>query len=253
VLVLHGGGLPAFAERHPARVRACLERATLVAAPSQYLICEMRRYREDIRLVANAIEIDDYRYIPRKQPEPRLVWLRKFARMYNPTMAAEVLHQISPEFPNAQLIMVGRDSGDGSLQETIAAARRLGVEGRLKTVPGVPKEKVSDWLNQGDIFLNTTDIDNTPVSLIEAMACGLCVVSTDVGGTGYLVDHERDGLLVPPRDAGAMSAAVRRLLTERGLAASLSANGRRKAETFDWPPIVGAWDELLRSLSGRCV
>jgi glycosyltransferase involved in cell wall biosynthesis len=107
-------------------------------------------------------------------------------------------------------------------------------------------------LNGADIFLNTTNVDNTPVSIMEAMASGLCIVSTNVGGISYLLEHERDALLVPPDDPEAMAGAVRRLLTEPELAARLSNNARRKAEEFDWATVLPKWKELLTAASKRC-
>jgi glycosyltransferase involved in cell wall biosynthesis len=112
-------------------------------------------------------------------------------------------------------------------------------------VQGVPHDEVPTWLSKGDIFLNTTDFDNTPISVLEALACGLCVISTNVGGIPYLLDDEHDGLLVPPDDVQAMTDAVRRLLTESDLATRLSQNGRDKAESFDWSRVYPQWETLL--------
>jgi glycosyltransferase involved in cell wall biosynthesis len=66
-----------------------------------------------------------------------------------------------------------------------------------------------------------------------------------VGGIPYLVEHEKDALLVPPNDPEAMAAAVRRILTEPGLAERLSRNARQKAEQFDWAIILPQWEALL--------
>ena len=115
-------------------------------------------------------------------------------------------------------------------------------------VGGVANSEVPMWLNRGDIFLNTTHVHNTPVSVIEAMACGLVVISTNVGGLPYLLTDGEDALLVPPDDAEAMAAAVRRVLTEPGLAERLSANARRKAESFDWANVLPMWRKLLGSI-----
>jgi glycosyltransferase involved in cell wall biosynthesis len=88
-----------------------------------------------------------------------------------------------------------------------------------------------------------------PVSVIEAMSCGLCIVSTNVGGIPYILDNERDALLVPPRNAGAMADAVLRILNEAGLAERISYNARRKADQYDWSIILPKWEELLASVS----
>ena len=75
------------------------------------------------------------------------------------------------------------------------------------------------------------------------------MVTTNVGGMPYLVEHEHDGLLVPPDDPQAMAAAVIQILDDAVLAERLSRNARRKAEQFDWPPIIGQWRSLLAEAS----
>jgi len=102
---------------------------------------------------------------------------------------------------------------------------------------------------KGDIFLNTTNVDNAPVTVLEAMASGLCVVSTNVGGIPYMLEDEQDALLVPPDDAEAMAAAVRRVLTEPRLAESLSRNARHKAERSDWAVVLPQWETLLAAVA----
>jgi glycosyltransferase involved in cell wall biosynthesis len=109
----------------------------------------------------------------------------------------------------------------------------------------VPKTQVPTVLNSGDIFLNTANVDNTPVSVIEAMACGLCVVSTNIGGLPHLLADEQDSLLVQPDDQAVMATAVSRILRETGLAQRLSRNARAKAEQFDWSNILPQWETLL--------
>jgi glycosyltransferase involved in cell wall biosynthesis len=88
-------------------------------------------------------------------------------------------------------------------------------------------------------------VDNMPVSVLEAMACGLCVISTNVGGIPYLLEHEHDAMLVPPNDPEAMAAAVRRLLHEPELSARLSANARAKAAQCDWSVVLPQWNRVL--------
>lgn len=249
VFVLRGGGLPGFGERHPSRVRRCLRKADAVAAPSAFLLEGMRPYRDDLRMLPNPLDIPKYEFRLRAPPRPKLIWLRAFQKHYNPTMALQVLARLSPEFPGLHLSMVGPDKGDGTRQQAERTAAALGVAGRLTLPGGVAKQEVPGWLNRGDIFLNTTNVDNTPVSVLEAMACGLCVVSTNVGGIPHLVEHEKEALLVPRDDPAAMADAVRRLLTERELAARLSQNGRSKVEQFDWSVVMPQWEALLHSVA----
>jgi glycosyltransferase involved in cell wall biosynthesis len=251
VLILRGGNLPVFARRWPWRVRALLRSAQVVAAPSTYLLQQMTPYRDDLRLLPNPLQLSDYNFRLRAQAAPRLVWLRAFYRTYNPTLAPRVLALLASDFPDVRLWMVGPDWNDGSLQATRDTAEQMGVMDRIVWAGSAPKTAVPDWLNQGDVFLNTTNIDNTPVSMLEAMACGLCVVSTNVGGIPYLVEAGRDALLVPPDDAAAMAAAVRRILTDPDLAARLSGGARASVEPYDWSVILPRWEQLLETV-GEC-
>lgn len=245
VLTLHGGNLPAFANRAPDRVRRLLRGATAVTAPSRYLADAMHHARDDLRLLPNALQLESYPFRLRQHPQPQLVWVRAFHRIYNPEMATSVVAQLAADIPRVCLTMVGPNK-DGSLARTRKRAALLRVADRVTFAGVVPKRDVIGCLAAGDIFLNTTDVDNTPVSVLEALAAGLCVVSTNVGGIRYLLEHERDALVVPARDDNAMAAAVRRLLSEPGLAARLSRNARAKAERFDWSNILPQWEALFR-------
>ena len=245
VLTLHGGGLPSFARRWPRRVTRMLQSAAAVTAPSRYLVEQMRPYCSSVLLVHNPLDLSRYKFTPRRSPRPRLIWLRAFHAIYNPPLAIKVLASLQLECRDVCLTMVGPNKGDGSYEETVQLAETMGVADRCTFPGGVGKDEVPAWMNRGDIFINTTDVDNTPVSVLEAMACGLCVVSTDVGGIPYLLEHEHDSLLVPPNDPDAMAAAVNRVLTEPGLAERLSRNAREKAEQSDWSVVLPQWDSLL--------
>jgi glycosyltransferase involved in cell wall biosynthesis len=249
VISMHGGSLPEFAAQNPKRVKNTLRRASAVTAPSHYLLEKMRPYCDDMLLLPNPIEIERYEFRPRTNPQPKLIWLRAFHEIYNPEMAVQVANRLKMEFPDLRLTMVGPDKSDGSWQRTAEAAQKSAVQHRLLMPGGVANSEVPRWLNRGDIFLNTTNVDNAPVSVIEAMACGLCIVSTNVGGLPYLLEDGLDALLVPPNDPDAMAAAVRRLLTEPELAERLSRNARRKAESFDWSAVLPQWKSLLRRLA----
>ena len=249
ILTLHGGNLPVFARRWPGRVRRLLTSAQVVVTPSRYLMAEMQEHGERFQLIPNPLDLSAYPYRPRREPQVNLVWLRAFQKIYNPRLALKVAALLFPEYPQLRLIMVGPDKGDGSWQEMPQLARELGLADRVIFQERVAKTEVPAWLNRGDIFLNTTFVDNAPVTVTEAMACGLCVVSTAVGGIPYLLTHEEDALLVPPDDPEAMAAAVRRILAEPGLARRLSENAHQKAEQFDWSVILPQWEALLMAVA----
>ncbi len=252
ILTLRGGNLPIFARRWPWRVRHLFEAAYRVTTPSRYLLEEMSCYYGKLVLLPNPIDLHAYNFRLRQEPQPRLIWLRAFHAIYNPRLAPRVLSLLRKQFPNIQLIMIGPDKGDGSLQTTQQVAQELGLLDAITFSGGIAKRDVGNWMNKGDIFINTTNIDNTPVSVLEAMACGLCVVSTNVGGIPYLLEHEQNALLVPTNDPHSMADAVSRILSEPKFAEMLSYNARKEAEQFDWSKILPQWQELLLQTVTDC-
>jgi glycosyltransferase involved in cell wall biosynthesis len=244
VLTLHGGNLPEFARSHPRRISRLFSRASGITAPSEYLANALRNFQCDINIIPNPLDLDAHEYKRRDNPRPRLIWLRAFHRIYDPLLAIRVLARITSSFPDAHLTMIGPDK-DGTLADARAEAGKLGVIDRVTFTGGISKSEVPRLLSTGDIFLNTTTIDNSPVSVLEAMASGLDVVSTNVGGMTYLLEDEREGLLVPPGDAEAMAAAVLRLLSDGKLASHLSSNARKKAELHGWDSILPQWERVL--------
>lgn len=252
VLTLHGGNLPAFARAHPSRVRRLLNMAQVVTAPSSYLQENLAPYGRAVQLLPNALEVGRYAFRLRDCPEPRLVWLRAFHRLYNPTLAVRVLAAVRKYFLEANLTMVGPNKGDGSYEETCRLAEELGLSHALRLPGQVSKTAVPAWLSGAEIFLNTTNVDNTPVSVLEALATGLCVVSTDVGGLPHLLEHNQTALLVKPDNPEAMAAAVKAVLTEPGLAKRLSENARAQARAYDWSVILPQWEGLLDQTAERC-
>ena len=251
ILVLHGGRLPDFVQSHEKRFRDLLNSAEVVVTPSKYLQQAFIKIRNDIKYIPNGIDISRYPFTVREKPDPRLSWLRAFHKIYNPKLAVEVLHKVTLMVPQAELLMIGPDKKDGSFDEVRSTAAAYNLLNRVKYTGAVPKQEVGHYLSKSDIFLNTTKFESFGVSVLEAAACGLCIVTTNVGELPYLWEDGFDALLVPPNDPEAMTAAVKRILEEPGLAEKLSKNARKKAERFDWVEIIPQWGAVIEEVLSR--
>jgi len=252
VATLHGGALPQYAQRHPDRVRRLLAGVEAVTAPSRYLQEALSGFREDIRFLPNAIDLRLYRSRPAGSFQPRIVWLRGFHQIYRPQDAPKVLTEVRRVLGDATLTMVGPDK-DGTLEATRRVADENGVADAVTFSGRIEKRDVPRVLAEHCVFLNTTSVDNTPVSVVEAMATGLCIVSTDVGGLPYLLENGRDALMTHPGDIAGMASAVVRFVEEPRLAERMAIRARLKAEGFDWTRVLPCWEELFREvLAGPC-
>ncbi|MFC2150661.1 glycosyltransferase family 4 protein [Calditrichota bacterium] len=251
ILTLRGGYLPRHAKRQPKRIIRLLKSAVSVTTPSRFLYEQMHPFFDDYILLPNNIDISRYRYRHRANPTPKLIWLRAFHHTYNPALAPRFMSLLVKDFPGINLVMTGPDKGDGSLQNVKELIKELGLESHIELRDRVDKEDVPNRLNEGDIFINTTNVDNTPVSVMEAMACGLCVVTTNVGGIPYLVNEGEDAITVDPDDPELMADAIRRILKDNKLAGKLSATARRNMEQYDTVIIIPKWLEIFKRAVGE--
>ena len=242
--ILHGGNLPQRLYKNPFLTQLIFKNAYKNVAPSNYLKYEFERVGySNVSFIPNSIEIKKYNFILREDITPKLLWVRAFATIYNPLMAIEVFKKIKGVYPEATLTMVGPDK-DGSLHACKQKSSELGL--KVNFTGRLAKEEWRNLSETKDIFINTTHFDNTPVSVMEAMALGLPVVSTNVGGIPFLVEDEVNGLLVQDGDSDAMVNKIDLLLKNPELTSKLSRNGREMAESWDWKTVKGFWQKLLQ-------
>jgi glycosyltransferase involved in cell wall biosynthesis len=242
--VLHGGSLPHRLDRSPRLARAILAHSFCNVAPSRYLQVEVERRGYAVRLIPNTIPVGSYVCKRREPCQPRLLFVRAFSSVYNPQMALRVLKILLEVFPEAELCMVGPDR-DGTLEKCKKLAADLGLADRVRFTGKLGKAEWHKLAEDYDVFINTTNKDNTPVSVMEAMALGLPVVSTNPGGVPYLIDDGRDGLLVPVDDAEAMAGMICELLGKPEKTVAMADCARRKVEGFDWAIVKDKWIALL--------
>ncbi|RMD94615.1 MAG: glycosyltransferase family 1 protein [Calditrichaeota bacterium] len=248
--VLHGGNLPDRLKRTPQFCRWLFGGARRLISPSGYLQDAFRKAGYEAEVIPNPIPIANYPFKLRDRVRPRLLWVRAFSVIYHPQMAIRVLHELVKDYPDAELCMVGPDK-DGSMGKCKAMAEALGIAERVTFTGLLPKD---EWIRLSadyDIFINTTNVDNMPVSVIEAMALGLPVVCTDAGGLPYLIKDDKTGLLVSVGDVGEMVARVTQLLDDPEVSARLSVAGRKQAEEFDMEKVAQLWKKLLTEEYGE--
>jgi len=244
VNILHGGDLPVRLNNSPKTTRVVFNNAYKLVAPSGYLKYEFEKLGYKPVLIPNNINIGDYIFKHRSSIKPKILYVRSFASIYNPEMAIRVLNRLIKIYPDAELCMVGPDK-DGTLASCKNLAIHYGIEKCVRFTGVLSKQEWHKLSEEYDIFINTTNVDNTPISVIEAMALGLPVVSTNAGGLPYLLNNEEDALLIDKGSVNGMVSAIKRLIENSELTEKISLNGRKKAESFDWEKVKVLWNDLL--------
>ena len=243
IFILHGGNLKTRFDKSSEFVLKIFRNANYCVVPSFFLKDQLSAYCfGNLKYIPNSIDLSFYNFKKRTNLNPRLIWVRAFGKVYNPKLAILVLEQLLKSYPEAELCMVGPEK-DGSLEKLQQFVNEKNLP--VKFTGKLTKEEWTVLSQDYDIFLNTTLVDNTPVSLLEAMALGIPIITTRVGGIPYLIKENFNGLMVEPEDHLAMVGAIESLLKDPELAEKLSENGRSSVEKFDWKQVKPLWLELL--------
>lgn len=242
--ILHGGNLNRRLQNNRFYSNLIFSNAHMNISPSKYLLEVFKNNGYKTLFIPNVIEIAEYNFINRKNLNFNLLWVRAFDKIYNPKMAISVLIELVKRGYKAKLCMVGPDK-DGSLNEVIKLAEENNVIQFIEITGRLSKK---DWIIKAkkfDVFINTSSIDNIPVSVIEAMALGLPVISTNVGGMPYLINNGVNGILVEENNNIEMTGAIVNLITNPRMAISLAMKARNDVENFDIAVVKKQWHKLL--------
>ena len=243
VIVNYRGGEAApFLERSVRWVRPSLAAASLLAVPSDFLREVFGRHRIEAHVLPNIVDLSRFRFAVRRQHDaPHLVVTRNLEAIYDIPTAMRAFARVLPAFPAARLSVAGSGPELGHLE---ALAASLSIAGSVRFAGALSRDQVAALYREADLMLNPSRVDNMPNSVLEAMACGLPVVSTRVGGVPYIVRDGVSALLVDAGDAEAMGAAVLRLLRDAEFAERLAAAGFADVQQYTWTRVRVRLGEL---------
>ena len=131
-----------------------------------------------------------------------------------------------------------------------ALARELGLR-NVEFKGLLAPEAMPGLCDEADVYLNASNVDNMPLSILEAFSSGLAVVTTNAGGIPHMVEHGRTGLVVQMNDHEALAASALRLLEEEDLAARLALAARAECDKYRWDVVRPQWLEFYREVVGR--
>jgi glycosyltransferase involved in cell wall biosynthesis len=248
VVNYRGGEAPRFLARAARSVRWTLRWSRALVVPSPFLKHAFAAHRIESLIIANVIDIS--RFAARKEFDrehaPLIILTRNLEPVYDVPTALQAFALIRIHHPNARLAIAGSGPERAALE---ALAVALGVRGHVDFTGRLDPEQIAALCARADLMLNPARVDNMPNSVLEALAGGVPVVSTNVGGIPYMVEHERTALLVPAGDAQAMADAALRVLQDEPLRERLRREGRHAAEQYTWERIgplwLGLYDALL--------
>ncbi len=237
VVNYRGGEAERFFAKSWRWVSPTIRRATAVIVPSGYLQEVFRKRGIEAGIVPNVVDLN--RFSPSEkagQQEsavgwPHIVVARNLERIYDTGTALRAVKAIREHYPGARLTVLGAGPELAALE---ALAGELGIAPSTEFAGRVDNAQVARIYKTADLMLNPSLVDNMPISILEALASGVPVVSTNVGGIPHLVTSGETALLVPPGDPDRMADAALSLLQDPELSQRLIESGLELASRFQW-------------------
>lgn len=242
VIVNYRGGLAeAFFARAPRHVLALLRGASLRVTPSRFLERVFGQFGMDATVIPNVVDLS--RFAPRTTPAafgdaPHLIVTRNLEPIYDIDTALRAFALIRQRFVRARLTVAGTGP---ELARLRSVAQALGVAGAVAFPGRIANAEIAQLYRSADCMLNPSTADNMPISILEALASGVPVVSTDAGGIPDLVTPGRTALLVGVGQAQQMADAAIRVLESPAQAAALRSAGLDEAKRYAWSEVRRQW------------
>ena len=234
-----GGEAEQFFARAFQWVKPSLRRAAQVVVPSGYLEQVFAEHGETVRVIPNIVDTSLFHPTRRRPRHAGFVFAitRNLEPIYGIDTAIRALAMV-PASLEARVAIAGSGPAESTLRDL---AEGLGVLERVEFLGRLERDAIVALYEDADAMLNPTTVDNMPNSLLEAMACGLPVVSTDVGGVPYLVSDGQSALLVPANDPARMASAMQRLIEDSALRNRVAETALAQVEAYTWPVVYPQW------------
>ncbi|WP_374493550.1 glycosyltransferase family 4 protein [Zoogloea sp.] len=246
VVNYRGGEAEPFFAAAPRFVHRTLASASALVVPSAFLDGVFRRFGFESRIVPNIINLERFA-VPRKTTgahAPHVVVTRNLEPIYDIPTVLAAFAQVRKRLPEARLTVAG--SGP-ELRNLETMAVNLGIAPSVTFAGRIDNENIPALYASADLMINPSTVDNMPISILEAFASGVPVVSTDVGGVPFIAENGRTALLVPARAPERMAEAMLELLLDQDKARRLAAAASDEVKQYAWPVIREKWLSVYRA------
>jgi glycosyltransferase involved in cell wall biosynthesis len=218
-----------------------------IVVPSQFLVDVFAKFDLKATAIFNFVESEKFQFRPRNPLKPVFLSNRNFEAHYQVSDVIRAFQLIQQKMPEAKLIVAGYGSEEANLKKLSAELNLANVE----FIGLVEQSEMPKIYDRADVYLNASIVDNMPLSIIEAFACGLAVVSTDAGGIPYIVENCETGLLVKTNDYKTLAEQAIRLFEEENLAQNIIENASVESKKYSRENALNDWIKLYQSLSLR--
>ena len=243
VLHYHSGEADDHLANWGVTVHPWLARVHEIVVPSRYLQDVFARHGYRATVIPNIVDPRRFVFRDRRPVTPHLLSNRNLEPYYRVDVTIRAFALLKARRPDATLTIAGSGSQEGALRNLVA---ELGVSD-VTFVGAVPPAEMPELFARAGVFVNASTLDNQPVSILEAFAAGLPVVSTGAGDIAAMLGDGVFGVLVRPEDPAALCDAVLGLLDRPEVSAAMARRAHAELARYTWPEVAGAWSSVYRA------
>jgi glycosyltransferase involved in cell wall biosynthesis len=220
--------------------------ADKVVVPSEFLVKVFSRFGIEATAIFNDIDVNRFEFRQRAPLRPVFLSNRNLQAHYGVDCVLRAFALIQQQVPEAALTVVGYGKQYEALQSLKSELnlKNISFTGRIE------HEDIYQHYSNADIFLNASKVDNQPLSILEAFACGLPVVTTNAGGIPYMVTDGETGFVVPVGDYRALADRALELLTRQNTATMVQ-RARAEVMRYTWEVVSEQWRQLYHDLAQK--
>lgn len=244
VLNYHSGELAHHIENWKRTALPTMRKFDSIVVPSQFLVDVFAKYDLQAKAIFNFVDSANFEFRTREIFKPIFLSNRNFEAHYNVSDVLRAFQIIQKRFAEAKLFVAGFGTEEVKLKKL---AEDLKLE-KVEFVGKVSNEEMAALYEKTDIYLNSSVVDNMPLSIIEAFSSGVPVVSYATGGIPYLIESGETGLLVQPKDFESLAEKAIFLLEDQDFAKKIVAKARAEVVKYSWENVREDWLELYTKL-----
>ena len=244
LLNYHSGEAEDHLRRWPSHI-PIMNLAHKVVVPSEFLVKVFSKFGIEASAIFNDIDVNQFEFRERAPLRPVFLSNRNLQAHYGVDCILRAFALIQQQVPEAALTVVGYGKQYEALQKlkNELNLRNISFTGRVE------HKDIYQHYSASDIFLNASKVDNQPLSIIEAFACGLPVVTTGAGGIPYMVTDGETGFVVPVGDYRALADRALELLTRQNTA--MVQRARAEVARYTWEVVSEQWLRLFHDLAQK--
>jgi glycosyltransferase involved in cell wall biosynthesis len=246
ILNYHSGEAADHLQRSGRLTKWLMQLANCVLVQSPYLASVFQKFGYTAVVIPNHVNLNAMTYRERTSVVPLILVPRALESLYNIPCALRAFQIVQQKHPESRMTILGEGSQRQHLERL---AGELGLRG-VTFAGRVERAQIPAVYQQHDLLLNTSSIDNAPVSLLEGLAAGLPIVTTAAGGIPDMISDRRTGHVVAIDDETAAAARILELVADPEQVLRLSLAGKEEVRRYTWEAVAPLWKDLYFRVAG---